>query len=56
MERLDEHDRSLGGIDTGEIRSSARGRDTAADDAALSSFGTVDPVDWSVRAVRSLMG
>ena len=33
----------------------ARGRDAAADDAALASFGEVDPVDWSVEAVRALM-
>jgi hypothetical protein len=33
----------------------ARGRDVAADDAALVSFGAVDPVDWSVKAVRDLI-
>jgi hypothetical protein len=33
----------------------AKGRDAAADDAALVPFGTVDPVDWSVEAVRALM-
>jgi hypothetical protein len=33
----------------------ARGRDVAADNAALASFGEVDPVDWSVKAVRELM-
>ena len=33
----------------------ARGRDHAADDAALAPFGEVDPVDWSVEAVRALM-
>jgi hypothetical protein len=33
----------------------ARGRDSAADDAALARFGEVDPVDWSVEAVRALM-
>lgn len=33
----------------------ARGRDAAADDAALASFGQVDPVDWSVKAVREFM-
>jgi hypothetical protein len=33
----------------------ARGRDPAADDAALAPFGDVDPVDWSVDAVRALM-
>jgi hypothetical protein len=32
----------------------AKGRDSAADDAALASFGEVDPVDWSVEAVRAL--
>jgi hypothetical protein len=25
-----------------------------ADDAALASFGEVDPVDWSIEAVRAL--
>jgi hypothetical protein len=34
----------------------AKGRDPAADDAALAPFGEVDPVDWSVDAVRALMG
>jgi len=33
----------------------ARGRDPAADDAALSAYGEVDPVDWSIEAVRALM-
>jgi hypothetical protein len=33
----------------------ARGRDPSADDAALAPFGEVDPVDWSVEAVRALM-
>jgi hypothetical protein len=33
----------------------AKGRDPAADDAALRQFGDVDPVDWSVEAVRALM-
>lgn len=33
----------------------ARGRDPAADDAALAPFGDVDPVDWSVGAVRAVM-
>jgi len=32
----------------------AHGRDPTADDAALASFGVVDPVDWSVAAVRAL--
>jgi hypothetical protein len=32
----------------------ARGRDPADDDAALSQFGEVDPVDWSAEAVRSV--
>jgi hypothetical protein len=31
----------------------AKGRDSAADDAALAPFGEVDPVDWSVEAVRA---
>jgi hypothetical protein len=33
----------------------AKGRDPAADDAALAPFGTIDPVDWSVEAVHALM-
>ncbi len=33
----------------------AKGRDPAADDAALSAFGEVDPVDWSLNAVRVLL-
>ncbi|MGP0057896.1 MAG: hypothetical protein ACLPID_01205 [Beijerinckiaceae bacterium] len=33
----------------------AKGRDSAADDAALAPFGEVDPVDWSLEAVRKLM-
>ncbi len=32
----------------------ARARDPAADDAALAAYGPVDPVDWSVEAVRAL--
>ena len=32
----------------------AKGRDAAADDAALAAFGDVDPTDWSVEAVRAL--
>ena len=32
----------------------ATGRDPAADDAALAPFGEVDPVDWSLEAVRTL--
>ena len=32
----------------------ARGRDVAADDKALAQFGDVDPVDWSIDAVRQL--
>lgn len=32
----------------------AKGRDAAADDAALAAFGDVDPVDWSVAAVKAL--
>jgi hypothetical protein len=31
----------------------ARGRDRAADDAALEAMG-IDPTDWSVEAVRAL--
>jgi hypothetical protein len=30
----------------------AKGRDVAADDEALAAFGDVDPVDWSIEAVR----
>jgi len=33
----------------------AKERDAAPDDAALTPFGTVDPVDCSVEAVRALM-
>lgn len=33
----------------------ATGGDAAVDDAALAQFGDVDPVDWSVEAVRELM-
>ena len=32
----------------------AKGRDPAADEAALAPFGEVDPVDWSLEAVRAL--
>ncbi|WP_092238473.1 hypothetical protein [Bradyrhizobium sp. Gha] len=32
----------------------AKKRDAAADDAALAEFGEVDPVDWSVAAVKAL--
>jgi hypothetical protein len=32
----------------------AERRDSAADDASLAPFGEVDPVDWSVEAVRAL--
>jgi hypothetical protein len=32
----------------------ALGRDPAADDAALARFGEIDPVDWSIEAVRAL--
>jgi hypothetical protein len=31
----------------------ARGRDIAADTAALAEFGDVDPSDWSIRAVEA---
>ena len=33
----------------------AQGRDSVVDDAALAPFGDVDPIDWSVEAVRALM-
>ncbi|HYA81308.1 MAG TPA: hypothetical protein VED87_10295 [Methylocystis sp.] len=33
----------------------AKGRNPVADDAALAPFGDVDPVDWSVEAVRALL-
>ena len=33
----------------------AKGRDPVAEDAALAPFGDVDPIDWSVEAVRVLM-
>lgn len=32
----------------------AKKHDPVADDAALAGFGDVDPVDWSVEAVRAL--
>ncbi len=32
----------------------AKKRDAVADDAALGEFGEVDPVDWSVSAVKAL--
>jgi hypothetical protein len=32
----------------------ARSRDAARDDAALVGHGSVDPIDWSVEAVRAL--
>ncbi|NWG54055.1 MAG: hypothetical protein HXY28_10070 [Hydrogenophilaceae bacterium] len=32
----------------------AHGRDAAADDAALAEFGDIDPIDWSIEAVRAL--
>ncbi|MCA1524389.1 hypothetical protein [Bradyrhizobium yuanmingense] len=32
----------------------AKGRNAAADDAALAEFGEVDPVDWSIAAVKAL--
>jgi hypothetical protein len=32
----------------------AKGRDPSADDAAHAPFGEVDPVDWSLEAVRAL--
>ena len=33
----------------------AKGRDAAADDVELAAFGDVDPIDWSVEAVRQLI-
>lgn len=33
----------------------AAGRDATADDELLRPFGEVDPVDWSIEAVRDLM-
>jgi hypothetical protein len=33
----------------------ASGRDVTADNAALTEFDEVDPVDWSVAAVKALM-
>ena len=32
----------------------AKGRDVAADDAALAPFGEIDPIDWSIDAVKAL--
>jgi hypothetical protein len=32
----------------------ARSREPAADDAGLAAYGPVDPVDWSIEAVRAL--
>ncbi len=32
----------------------AKGRDVATDDSALAAFGDVDPVDWSIAAVKAL--
>ncbi len=32
----------------------AKGRDAAADDTALAAFRDVDPIDWSVAAVKVL--
>ena len=34
----------------------AKGRDAAADDSALAAFGDVDPVNWSIAAVKALTG
>ncbi|QFI71175.1 hypothetical protein F8237_01565 [Bradyrhizobium betae] len=34
----------------------SKGRDVRAEDAALASFGDVDPVDWSAAAVNALTG
>jgi hypothetical protein len=33
----------------------AKGRNPAEEDAALAPFGEVDPIDWSVEAVRALI-
>ncbi|HLW92030.1 MAG TPA: hypothetical protein VKS78_12120 [Roseiarcus sp.] len=33
----------------------AKGRDAAAEDAALSRFGDVDPIDYSLEEVRKLV-
>jgi hypothetical protein len=33
----------------------ARFRDPARDDAALAAYGPVDPVDWSIEAIRALI-
>lgn len=33
----------------------AKGRDHAADDAALAQYGEVDPINWSEEAVRELL-
>jgi hypothetical protein len=33
----------------------AKGRDPAADDAALAVFGEVDPINWSFEAVRAFL-
>lgn len=33
----------------------AKGRDAPADDAVPAPFGKVDPVDWSIEAVRALV-
>jgi len=43
-------------VDPGLTRAEAlaKGGDPVADDAALAPFGEVDPVDWSVEAVRAL--
>ncbi len=32
----------------------AKGRDVAADDAALAQFGDVDPTNWNEQAIRKL--
>ena len=39
----------------GRAEELAKGRDPAADDAALAPFGEVDPIDWSVEVVRALL-
>jgi hypothetical protein len=46
-------DRLAGVLARAEMLS--KGRDALADDDALAAFGPVDPVDWSVEAVRALI-
>jgi hypothetical protein len=37
-----------------QAKALAKGRNRAEEDAALALFGEVDPIDWSVEAVRAL--